>query len=84
MERGSDKERMKYMFMTVEGHYDGEQIVLNENINLSNGQKVMVIVLPEKTVKKKIDYAKYRLGKETNFPANVEEYIREMRDNDRF
>ncbi|MBO6179093.1 MAG: hypothetical protein IKN12_05990 [Selenomonadaceae bacterium] len=72
------------MFMTVEGHFNGEKIVLNENINLTYGQKVMVIVLPEKNVKKKIDYAKYRLGEETNFPADVEGYIREMRDNDRF
>lgn len=33
------------MLMAVHGYYDGTQIILNENIKLSNGQQVIVTIL---------------------------------------
>ena len=72
------------MLTAVQGYYNGEQIVLNENINLSYGQQVIVTILDKEPVRKKLDFAKYRMGAEHNIPVDAQEYVKELRDNDRF
>jgi len=66
------------MFTTVEGYYNGNQIVLDENISLAHGQRVMVTIL-ENPKKKSLDFSKYRAGKYA-IPMNAKDYVKEMRE----
>ena len=56
------------MFMTVQGYYNGNQIILDENVSLVYEQQVIVIILTDNLKKKPLDFAKYRAGK-NGFPA---------------
>ena len=72
------------MLASVKGYYNGSHIVINEDISLSTGQEVIVTILDTQNVPdKKIDLKKYRGRGEKMFHADAQEYIREMRDNDR-
>lgn len=68
------------MLTTVDGYYDGTQIVLNENVLLTRGQKVMVTILEDKPQKKSIDIDKYRVGK-YGISTDAQEYVTELRGN---
>ena len=77
------------MEMTVHGYYDGNHIVLDENVPLTYGERVTVKILSDNIVKKNakkkpLDFAKYRVGKEYNLPMDAQEYVRALRDVDDF
>ena len=72
------------MLAAVKGYYDGTQIVMDENVNLKVGQEVIVTILDmQKKAKKKVDLKQYvgRGGK--MFPTDAQEYIKELRSDDR-
>lgn len=72
------------MLTAVKGYYNGNQIVMEEDIQLSVGQEVIVTVLDmKKPQKKKIDLKKYMGRGEKMFQTDAQEYIRELRDSDR-
>ena len=75
------------MFTTVQGYYNGNQIILDENVPLAYGQRGMVTILekkPKKKPKKKpLDFSKYRAGK-YGISMDAQDYVKELRENDRF
>ena len=72
------------MLTAVKGYYNGNQIVIEEDVQLSVGQEVIVTILEmKKPQKKKIDLKKYMGRGEKMFQTDAQDYIRELRDNDR-
>lgn len=69
--------------LAINGHYNGSNIVLDEKIEMTAGQKLMVIIeTPTPASKRKeIDLDKYVTPTERG--KHVEEYMEEMRGNDR-
>lgn len=77
--------RNGFMLTAVEGYYDGNQIIMNEDIDLSIGQKVIVTVLDTKDLKQtqKVDLRKYMGRGEKMFQADAQNYVEELRADDR-
>lgn len=72
------------MLATVKGYYNGNHIVISENVNLNIGQEVMITILDTESVpKKKIDLKKYMGKGEKMFQADAQDYIKEMRSDER-
>lgn len=72
------------MLTAVKGYYNGKQIVMEEDIQLSAGQEVIVTVLEmKKQPKKEIDLKKYIGRGEKMFQNDAQDYIKELRENDR-
>ena len=72
------------MLTAVKGYYNGNQIVMEEDIQLAAGQEVIVTILEmKKSPKKKIDLKKYMGRGEKMFETDAQDYIRELRDSDR-
>ena len=72
------------MLAAVKGYYDGNQIVIDEDVDLSVGQEVIVTILEkQKQANKKVDLKKYMGRGEKMFLTDAQDYIRELRDNDR-
>ncbi len=72
------------MLTAVKGYYNGSQIVMDEDIKLATGQEVIVTVLEmQRQPKKKIDLKKYRGRGEKMFHSDAQEYIKELRNEDR-
>ena len=72
------------MLNAVSGYYNGNQIVMDEQISLRVGQRVIITILernPEPV--KNLDLKKYAGRGEKMFHGNVEEYLKELRENDR-
>ncbi len=82
------------MLAAVKGYYDGMQIVLDENDrkSLNNGDEVIITILGKSSISKQtravkrrniIDMDKYvtSTGRSTE---DMDNYIRELRGNDRF
>ncbi len=82
------------MLAAVKGYYDGTQIVIDENDrkSLNNGDEVIITILGKLGTSKQARAAKRRdiidmdkyvtsIGKSTE---DMDNYIRELRDNDRF
>ena len=70
------------MLAAVKGYYDGTQIVMDENMNLKAGQEVIVTVLDmQKKARKEIDWDSFVIPSERG--QDVDEYMKEMRENDR-
>jgi len=68
------------MLATVKGYYNGNHIVISENVNLNIGQEVMITILDTKSVpKKKVDLKKYMGKGEKMFQTDAQDYIKEMR-----
>lgn len=67
--------------LAVNGYYNGSTIVLDEEIEMTKGQRLMVILETNKKIRKKIDLDKYVTPTERG--ADVEAYMEEMRGNDR-
>lgn len=82
------------MLVAVKGYYDGTQIVLDENDrkSLNVGDEVIITILDRlSTIKKEtradkrrriIDMEKYVISTERS-AEEIDNYIREMRDDDR-
>ncbi len=82
------------MLAAVKGYYDGMQIVVDENDrkSLSNGDEVIITILgkagaPKQTRAAKrrdiIDMDKYVISTGRS-AEDIDNYIKELRDNDRF
>lgn len=72
------------MLATVKGYYDGNNIVISENVNLNIGQEVMVTILDTKsTPKMKINLKKYMGRGEKMFQTDAQDYIKEIRSDER-
>ena len=76
------------MMQAISATYDGEKFVLDENVNLTTGQKAIVTILNEEMVdnlKKKIEFAKYAgsAGKLFKSTEEIDNYVRSLRDDDR-
>ena len=70
------------MLAAVKGYYDGNQIVIDEDVDLSVGQEVIVTILEkQKQANKKVDLKKYMGRGEKMFLTDAQDYIRELRDN---
>jgi len=72
------------MLAAVKGYYDGTQIVMDENVNLKVGQEVIVTILDvQKKAKKKVDLKQYVGRGEKMFHTDAQEYVQELRADDR-
>ncbi len=72
------------MLAAVKGYYDGKQIVVDENVDMTVGQEVIVTILDmKKKEKKKIDLNNYMGRGEKMFDADAQEYVKELRADDR-
>lgn len=72
------------MLTAVKGYYDGKKIVMDEDIELSAGQKVIVTVLEmEEPESGKRDLKKYMGRGKKMFQDDAQEYIKELRNGDR-
>lgn len=72
------------MLAAVKGYYNGNQIVIDEDVNLSVGQEVIVTILEkQQQTRKEIDLKKYMGRGEKLFQTDAQDHIRELRDNDR-
>ena len=72
------------MLATVKGYYDGNRIVIDEDIKLAIGQQVMVTILDNKEeTEKKINLKSYKGRGPKLMDYDAQEYINELRSNDR-
>ena len=72
------------MLIAVKGYYDGKQIVMDEDIKMAAGQRVIVTILDaEKAHQKKVDLRKYMGRGEKMFHKDAQEYVKGLRNNDR-
>lgn len=70
------------MYQTVNAYYNGTNIVLDEDVLLRQGQKVMVTILsPEQKAHRSVDWDSYVVKSDRG--QNVEKYMKEMRADDR-
>lgn len=73
------------MLTAVEGYYDGNQIIMDEDINLPIGQRVIVTVLETKESARaqKADLKKYMGRGKKMLQTDAQDYIEELRADDR-
>lgn len=73
------------MLTSIRGHYNGRHIVLEEEANLSKGQKLIITVLDNDESEKRTipDLSKYMGRGKSRIGMDAQAYVREMRDNDR-
>ena len=72
------------MMTAVGGYYNGNQIVMDENVNLYNGQRVIITLLDNTgRSNQHIDLKKYSGRGEKMFHGNVDDYVKGMRADDR-
>ena len=72
------------MMSAVKGYYDGKQIVINEDVKMSIGQEVIITILDMPRKKKiRIDMEKYMGRGKKMFTQDAQDYVKELRDNDR-
>ena len=72
------------MFVAVKGYYDGDRIIVDENINMSVGKEVMITILDGKrNLSPKLELGKYMGRGEKMFSVDAQEYVEELRSNDR-
>lgn len=72
------------MLTAVNGYYNGEQIVMEEEVNLQAGQKVIVTILDYIPARKKqINLEKYMGRGPKLFNSDAGEYVKSLRNDDR-
>ena len=75
------------MYNTIAGHYNGSQIVLDEEMRLSVGQPVFVTVLDhvdaDDRKESTIDLNKYMGRGKKMLDVDAGDYVKELRSNDR-
>ena len=73
------------MMAAVRGHYNGSQIVLDENMGLDIGQEVIITVLnmPAKVKQNGVDLRKYMGRGKKMFHSDPQDYVKELRADDR-
>lgn len=72
------------MLTAVKGYYNGNHIVISEDIALNTGQEVIVTILDSPpSERKNIDLKKYMGRGEKMFQTDAQDYVKELRDSDR-
>ncbi len=71
------------MLTAVKGYYNGNQIVIDEDVKMAVGQEVIITILDMPKAGKKIDLSRYMGRGEKMFQSDAQEYIKELRENDR-
>lgn len=72
------------MLTSVEGYYNGINIVTDEKLDLRPGQKVIITILNDVSLqKRKGDLSQYMGKGKKMFHGNVDQYVGEFRGNDR-
>ena len=72
------------MLATVKGYYDGNRIVIDEDVKLEIGQQVIVTILDnEEQPEKKIDLKSYKGRGPKLMDYDAQEYISKLRSDDR-
>lgn len=75
------------MLSAVSGYYNGAHIVMDEEIHLKPGQKVIITVLGEivnsNTEQKKNNLRKYMYRGKTMIEGDAQDYVKELRADDR-
>ena len=73
------------MLTSIEGYYDGRQIVMDERVTLREGQRVIITILEPRTerAEKTVHLAKYIGRGEKMFKGNADDYVKELRADDR-
>ncbi len=71
------------MLAAVNGYYNGDSIVLEEEVSLEKGQKVIVTILDAKQKKERIDLEHYIGRGKKMLNSDAQDYVRELRENDR-
>ena len=77
------------MMTSIRGHYNGSCVILDEKITLTAGQQVIITVLntvdsPTFRAKTdKLDLSQYMGRGEKMFHTDAQEYVKELRANDR-
>ena len=71
------------MLMAVNGYYNGSNIILEEDVPLSEGQKVIVTILDAVPPKNNINLNNYMGRGKKMFSTDAHDYIKELRKNDR-
>ena len=65
------------------GSFDGRYIIPDKDIHLSSGQKILVTIHDAVDKRGDIDLDKYINQGEKLFPEDAQEYIRELRNEER-
>ncbi len=70
--------------LAVKGYYNGKRIILDKDYKLKKRQKVVVTIIDvDEQVKKRVDFMKYKgIGKGIR-NKDAQEYIKDLRNNDR-
>ncbi len=72
------------MLAAVSGYYNGKEIVMDEQVNLSEGQRVIITILEHVPSKKgKIDLSRYMGRGRKMFSGDAGQYVKGLRANDR-
>lgn len=77
------------MMTSVRGHYNGSHIIPDEEIALTAGQQVIITVLNTadsltfRTKTDELDLSRYMGRGEKMFHTDAQEYVTELRANDR-
>ena len=71
------------MLMAVNGYYNGSNIILEEDVPLSEGQKVIVTILDAVPPKNNINLNNCMGRGKKMFSTDAQDYIKELRKNDR-
>lgn len=74
------------MLAAVNGYYNGDNIVLEEDVSLKKGQRVIVTILEHNHYMQKkepIDLEHYIGRGKKMFHSDAQDYVRELRENDR-
>ena len=74
------------MSEAVAGYYDGNNVILKDKVLWTTGQEVLVVVIPrslEKPKHNELDFSEFRSGGRYGIDKDAQDYIKELRENDR-
>ena len=72
------------MLTAVSGYYNGSHIVMDEDVALSMGQRVVITILEAAPPRPEaIDLTRYMGRGKKMFLSNIDEYVKGLREDDR-
>ena len=73
------------MLTSIEGYYDGRQIVMDERVALREGQRVIITILEPMAehAEKTVDLTRYMGRGDKMFNGNADDYVKGLRADDR-
>ena len=76
------------MLEAAAGYFDGERVATREKIFRGSGQEDLTLAKmlkkAEETTMAPIDFSKFRSGGRYGIDKDAQEYVKELRSNDRF